>query len=128
MQTKIEVHGLNETLRDLRRLGDKEIPKAIREANKDAADMVAPVVRAEAPTRSGRLARSVRAKATAKYAAVSAGSKVRVPYAGPIHWGWRKRGIDPNKFALRALESRIHAVRERYVRRVNEAIARFNRG
>jgi hypothetical protein len=128
MQTKIEVHGLNETLRDLRRLNDKEIPKAIRQANKAAAEMVAPMARALAPQRSGRLAASVKARATQRSGAVVAGSKVRVPYAGPIHWGWPKRGIAANKFMLRALDARIHAARERYVRRMNEAIARFNRG
>lgn len=95
-QARIE--GLNEVLRDLHRFGDKDTPKAIRAANKQAAEVVVPTARAEAPRRSGRLAASVAAKATQKYGAVKAGTAARVPYAGPIHFGWFRRHIRPNPF------------------------------
>lgn len=61
------------------------------------------------PQRSGALAKSIRfrvAKPTRKLNArviVSAGS-VRVPYAAPIHWGWKRRNIRPALYLLDATD------------------------
>jgi hypothetical protein len=62
----------------------------LKAANRHAASTVAPVAAAMAPKRTGRLAPSVRVGATAKAGIIRAGRK-RVPYAGPIHWGWLTR-------------------------------------
>jgi len=123
---RVEITGLNEVLRDLRRLKDKDTPKAIRAANLDAAKAVVPTAKAEAPRRSGRLAASVGARATAKAGSVKAGSGVRVPYAGPIHFGWWSHGIQPNPFLYRAVDRRIGEVYAAYVKQMEKAIARFN--
>lgn len=124
----IEVENLSAVLKDLRQLQDKEIPKAIRAANKDAADLVVPTARAEAPQRTGRLARSIGARATQKSASIKAGSAQRVPYAGPIHFGWPAHHIKPNPFLYRALEKRMGEVRERYIKQMDKIVERFNRG
>jgi HK97 gp10 family phage protein len=122
---KSSVVGLNEVLRDLRRFGDKDTPKAIRAANKAAADLVVPTAKAEAPHKSGDLARSVGAKATARAGSVKAGSRVRVPYAGPIHFGWWSRRIPPNPFLYRAVDKRINEVHAIYVKQIDQAIGAF---
>jgi HK97 gp10 family phage protein len=124
----VSVVGLDEVLRDLRKLQDKEIPKAIRTANYDAAKLVVPTARGEAPKRTGKLAASVSAKATTRVGSVKAGSRVRVPYAGPIHFGWWKRHIKPNPFLYRAVDKRIGDVYRQYEKQLEKAIARFNHG
>lgn len=67
------------------------------------------VAAALAPRRSGKLARSIRAvtgkrqrAGLAARATIKAGSPVRVPYAGAINYGWRKRNIEPSHFMQRA--------------------------
>jgi hypothetical protein len=69
-----------------------------------------------APHRSGRLVGNIRAGATQKAAFVRAGG-ARVPYAGPVHWGWPKRNITANPFMTKAAqqtEPRWLAVYEDY--------------
>jgi hypothetical protein len=47
--------------------------------------------RSRAPVRTGKLRGSLRA--------VQAAVTSDLVYAAPIHWGWRKRNIEPNRFA-----------------------------
>lgn len=74
---------------------------------KDAHARVLEVVLSDAerrvPRRTGRLAASVRGSATANYSVVRAG-RAAVPYAAPIHWGWRKHNIQQQPFMLDAIE------------------------
>lgn len=35
--------------------------------------------------------------------------KYEAPYAGPIHWGWRKRNIEANPWLTRSTESTVEA-------------------
>lgn len=127
LEPRIKVEGLNETLRDLRRLKNTEIPKAIRQANKEAAQVVVPVAKTLAPVKSGKLARSVGARATAKYAAIKAGSAARVPYAGAIHFGWPAHHIAPNPFLYRATDMRLMEVHRSYQENMDKIAERFNR-
>lgn len=64
----------------------------LKAAHKEAAAIAAHASAALAPSRSGQLRRSIRAAGTARAGIIRAGTK-RVPYAGPIHWGWAKRHI-----------------------------------
>jgi HK97 gp10 family phage protein len=128
MHASIDVDGLEQVLRDFRRLEDKEVPKAIRAANLEAANLVVPTAREKAPKRTGRLARSIGARATQKSASIKAGSAARVPYAGPIHFGWVRRHIKPQPFLYDALDQRMGEVHRVYVMRMDQAIERFNRG
>lgn len=122
----IQVEGLREVLRDLRRLRDDETPKAIKAANLDAAKAVEPVAQAEAPKRSGRLARSVRASATKRVGTVKAGAAGKAKlYAGVIHFGWARRRIRANPFLDRAINRTIPLIRDTYERAMNAAIGRF---
>lgn len=126
----IEVEGLRETLDALRQLGNKDVPLAIKTANKDAADTVAETARVEVPKRSGRLAKTIKALATAKRGTVKAGTASRVRYAGIIHFGGRTKGkfhglIKPNPFLYRATDRRRDEIFAAYDKRVNEAVDNF---
>jgi hypothetical protein len=86
----------------------REFRRALRAAEADMNDMkaaharvagyVAGVAATMAPRRTGRLAGSIqgnRAQATAKVYS-------RLPYSGPIHWGWPARNIPARQFLVTA--------------------------
>lgn len=126
----VQVEGLKELLYDLRQLGDAGTIAAIKAAHKQATDLVVPAAQAEAPKRSGRLARSIKAKVTQSSASVKAGSAQRVPYAGIIHYGGMTSGrlhgrIRANPFLERAVAKRITQVRDAYVKEMERLVGRF---
>ncbi len=102
----ITVEGAKQVRAGLKRAGlDVDDLKA---AHKAVADMIVERSDSRAPRRSGALAADVRAAGTAREAIVRVG-RARVPYAGPIHWGWPKRNIAPNPWlwtTARNLEDR----------------------
>lgn len=109
--TPIVVEGLKEARRDLRRV-DRALAKELRGALKDAAEVVAAEARRQAPHRTGRLAKSIRAGASGSGAVVRAGG-ARVPYANPVHWGWKRHGIEANPFIERAADKKADEALER---------------
>lgn len=54
-----------------------------------------------APKKSGKLAGSIKANKAKNKAVIRAGTS-RVPYAGAINYGWRKRNIEPALFMQQA--------------------------
>ena len=116
----VQVSGIRETRRKLRKLEEKELLREMRGDFKGIADMVAMYAANEAPVKSGALKRSTRGQANQTGAAVKSGTPTRVPYAGPIHWGWPLRGISKNQYIMRAvvrLKSDIERLAEQGVRR-----------
>lgn len=113
--------------------GRRELARALKKAAGNAgelkqihATLAVPLValaRMEAPSRSGNLAGSVRASATQRALSLKAGSG-HVPYANPIHWGWRARGIDSNPFLIRARDSLAAQVADGYKRHVAELVSK----
>lgn len=96
---RVEVSGRAKLTRALRRLeGDVA---DLRDANAAVSTLVAAAAAVRAPRRTGRLAASVRGNRSVSRASVLAGG-ARVPYAGPIHWGWPARHIDGQPFAEEA--------------------------
>lgn len=88
---RVEVEGLDELRRALRKLGDTELPKGLKQANKSAAQLVVDAALPHVPVGpTGRLKKSVRALASQREARVKAGG-ARVPYAAAVHWGTRAR-------------------------------------
>lgn len=87
MTEPIRVDGLAQFSRDLKRL-DAELPKALRVALNDAADLVVGRARPRVPTRSGRAARSMRARSTRTKVRVSAGG-ARAAYYPWLDFGGR---------------------------------------
>lgn len=82
-----EVENLRELQSQIRALGDTELRRQLREANKSVSQMVVDAALPNVPVRSGKLRASVKAAATQTAAYGKAGSPSRVPYAAAIHWG-----------------------------------------
>jgi len=109
----VEIVGLNRFVRQLKQL-EPELLDELKGANKDLASAVEAAARGLVPNRSGALSSSLRSSGTARTGVVRAG-KARVPYAGPIHFGWARRNIKPNPFLWNALDSRRDEVEARYL-------------
>lgn len=90
MKATVEVRGARKLRAACKRAGvDLD---DLREAHAEAARIVETASRARVPVLSGTLAASLRSSGTKTAAVVRAGG-ARVPYAGPIHWGWGRRNI-----------------------------------
>ncbi len=121
---RVQVTGARELRRALKRMGDDvEDLKAI---HREAAETVADEARGRAPVLTGNLRSTVRFGATKTRAYVSAGRK-RVPYAGPIHFGWPARNIEAQPFMYDAMDARANEVAERYVKRIEDLVKRVGR-
>ena len=79
--TAIQVKGARELAKALRQAGADM--QDLKDANRRAADIVAPAAKAKAPRRTGRLAASVRAGATQKAGVIRAGTTEERPVRGP---------------------------------------------
>lgn len=92
---------------ELRVIGGRELRSSLadletgladlKEAHKKAATIAANASADLAPKRTGTLARTIRATGTKTAGVIRSGSK-RIPYAGPIHWGWHRRHITAQPF------------------------------
>lgn len=91
----VKVEGARRLRRTLRQAGDDL--GEMREAHATAARIAARASKALAPRLTGTLASTVRGAGT-KTAAVMRAGFTKVPYAGPIHWGWPSRGIPAQPF------------------------------
>ncbi|MEU8791559.1 hypothetical protein [Streptomyces sp. NPDC048643] len=118
----------------MRTLKDKELNKAVREANKASGEVLLPQAVRESPDgkrdaksskkyRPGRLDKSIKVTASVKGAVIKAGSASRVPYAAAIHFGYGKRNIRANRFLFRAMARKSAQVAATYERRI-EAVVR----
>jgi hypothetical protein len=70
--------------------------KDLTKLNKEAAQIVVPVAQALAPVGSpvnGHIRTTIRAGATQRAGIIRAGNS-KMPYGGPIHFGWPARGIE----------------------------------
>lgn len=116
----VRVDGLRRLGRDLRRIGPEAIEN-LKRANAAAAALVASAASSRAPRRTGRLASSVRGNRAANRAVVSAGSAA-LPYAGPIHYGWPARSIEPQPFVIDAAQATEPAWLPLYAADVDRAL------
>lgn len=123
-RTAVEVEGGPEFRRAMRRLGADvgELKAVHRELAEDVASSAESLV----PVLSGRLRDRIRPRATSRAATVTAGGR-GVPYAGPIHFGWRERNIEPQPFLYDALDDRRDEVRAAYAGHVAGLVRRFDR-
>ena len=114
----VEIEGLNKLLRALEKLDD-EAKQSFKDVGGRVGRLVAQQAREEVPIRSGRLQGTIRAANTARGAKVRAGSR-RVPYAGPIHFGWRDRNIKQNRFLYRAVDKKVDLALDMYLEEVHK--------
>lgn len=96
----VYIEGLSKTVRGLQQLGVevddlKDTMQAIAREGASAAS-------GYAPKRSGRLAASIRPNRAKGKAVIIAGNARRVPYAGPINYGWARHRIKAKQFMQRA--------------------------
>jgi len=89
---------------------DMENLKAL---NLDVATIVSNRAKDIVPRRTGALADTIRPSGTKTAGRVRAGFR-RVPYAGPVHFGWPARRIQPQPFLYDALDQRRGEVLDRY--------------
>lgn len=87
MPEPIRVQGLAEFSRNLKKL-DSDLPKALRIALNDAADVVVGEARPRVPRRSGRAAASIKARSTRTAARVQEGGR-RAEYMPWLDFGGR---------------------------------------
>jgi creatinine amidohydrolase/Fe(II)-dependent formamide hydrolase-like protein len=116
-----KIAGADEVRRKIRNMQDAVSKTAAKSELKtlhgDAAKIVEQDALGRAPVRSGRLRESIRSSGTQKTGVVRAGF-ARMPYAGPIHFGWAKRNIRPQPFLYDAKDAR----RDEVVRSVEQGI------
>jgi hypothetical protein len=95
VEAKISIEGLAEFNRGLRKL-DKEAPKALRIALNGAADLLVARTVPLIPRRSGRAAKSLKARSTRTSARVAVGGR-NAPYYPWLDFGGktgRNRSVD----------------------------------
>jgi hypothetical protein len=97
----VYVKGLRETIRTLEKLGVdlNELKDVMANVSSTAAEIMQGFV----PVQSGKLRASVRGNRAKGKAVVTVG-RARVPYAGPINYGWASRNIAPANFVKKTDE------------------------
>ncbi|WP_445340852.1 HK97 gp10 family phage protein [Bifidobacterium sp. ESL0820] len=118
----IEVKGSAQLARSLRKAGADA--KDLKAVNRKAASLVVPAAQGQAPVKSGRLTKTIRAGATQKAGIIRAG-RASVPYAGPIHWGWPGHHIKPHPYladAAKATEPAWVNLYENEIKRIIEQV------
>ena len=103
----------------------------LREVHREAGQEVESEARTLVPIDTGRLRDTIRlsirlAGSKSSGTQILAGKGSMVPYAGPIHFGWRARNIEPQPFLYDALDNRRDDVRRRYDEGVESLIKRFD--
>ena len=117
----VQIYGLTRVTRDLRGVGvDVE---DLKDAFADVALMGARTAARYAPKRTGQLARDIRGNRAASKAVVTAG-RARVPYAGAINYGWRKRNISAAGFMQKADRAIAPFAYRRLLTGIDRAISR----
>jgi len=115
------VTGLREVVRNLEKIGDAvTVRNELKEVFVEIGRMVAIDAASLAPKRSGRLAASIKPTNTKNKAAIRVGS-ARVPYAGPINYGWPRRNIKASRFLQRAID----ADTDNAIRMMDEGLSRI---
>jgi hypothetical protein len=87
VESAIKVEGLNQTVRALKKL-DAEIPKTLRVAFNNAADIVVSTAQPRVPTRTGRARASIKARSVRTAVRVQEGG-ARAPYMPWLDFGGR---------------------------------------
>lgn len=115
----IQVDGAKELRRALKAV-DGGIAD-LKAAHAESAEVVERRAEQLVPRVSGLLESTIRSAGQAAGGVVRAG-RASVPYAGPIHFGWAARNIEPQPFLYDALDDRRREVVEVYEDRVGKLI------
>lgn len=120
MVFKVKVSGDEAAARKFRALGFKtrDLEPAFRTIGKTVEHDASTL----APKVTGTLAGNVRAGSAKTKASVAVGSKARVPYAGPINFGWPRRNISPSLFMQEAADTKADYAAEQITREIKRLI------
>lgn len=127
----VGIEGLKELRRDIRELGDKELGRGLKVANKGGAQLVVAAALPNVPVgRTAALKRTVRALASQATGRAVAGG-ARVPYAAAVHWGTGPRegmrgphNIARRPFLLDAAERLRGRIEEEYLEEFDRLLDR----
>ena len=100
----IEVEGARQLRKALAQVGDDAV-NDLKVVNMEGVEVVLEEALARVPVRSGLLKETIRGSATKTRGTIRAGFK-KVPYAGPVHFGWPAKRIQPNLFLYDAIDHR----------------------
>lgn len=117
----IQVEGLDELRKALRRVKDSELDAEMKQIHAELAREIIAKAQPNVPVRSGALKASLRSAGTVRDAIGRVG-KASVPYAAPIHWGWKAHNIAPQPFLTDAAAQIEQGITERYDRQVAEML------
>lgn len=108
LQSYVLVDGYRTAMRELKKCLGKELSKELTAAIRESAErIIIPAIQQETPVRTGRLRGSVKPGVRVSGMSIRAGTPKGIPYAGPIHFGWKKRNIQPNKFIYRGAQKSL---------------------
>lgn len=102
-QSGLAIEGLDQLVRRLEKLGVQV--EDLKAAFTRAGALVVAEAVARVPRLDGDLAATIRQSKTKNRARIMVGSK-RVPYPGPVHFGWPDRNIEPQPFLWEAMEAK----------------------
>lgn len=121
---KLRVEGLREVSRALRAI-DSKAPREVRRVNKRAAEVVQQEGIDRVPRDTGRLANTIKVRASTRSAYVKAGTPARAPYAAVIHWGWPDHNIRARPFLEEARSDKYLEVRDLYAQELEDLAQRY---
>lgn len=125
MVAAVQVVGARELRRAFKQASD-DAKDELKETHLEAAQLVADEAKVTVPTASGVLAGTIRAAGQQAAGVVRAGY-ARVPYAGPIHFGWRAHNIEPQPYLYEAADRRADEVIDAYYKRVDDILDQIRR-
>ena len=128
----MRVGGIATLAMSLRRMGDEELSKEMRETSLAAAQKIVPFAKQRVPVRTGALRDSIKAGATRRHGLIMAGTKVKTkPYAYHIHHGFNRGGglgrYVGKRYISKAVPEAWPQIIDEYVRSMNRIAKRFEK-
>ena len=124
MGGQLQIEGLRDVQKAMRNFSD-DSRNDMKETHRKAGQIVVDGAARLVPVRSGALLASLKSAPTQRQGRVRVGSAA-VPYAGPIHFGWPARHIQPNPFIYEVLDGRRQEVYAMYAERISELIVKYD--
>jgi hypothetical protein len=124
MGGQLQIEGLRDVQKAMRNFSD-DSRNDMKETHRKAGQIVVDGAARLVPVRSGALLASLKSAPTQRQGRVRVGSAA-VPYAGPIHFGWPARHIQPNPFIYEVLDGRRQEVYAIYAQRISELIVKYD--
>lgn len=124
MGGQLEIEGLRAVQKAMKNFSD-DSRNDMKETHRRAGQIVVDGAARLVPVRTGALLASLKSSPTQRQGRVRIGSAA-VPYAGPIHFGWPARHIQPNPFIYEVLDGRRQEVYALYAERISQLIVKYD--